>query len=216
MQSAHAKDLASKNSQITTLGNSVNNLSREKNSVFDQLQLRQAELESSQFHSESLQSQNTELQYQLRECQDRLAVLNEELAEVRREQDSKVRVPTTSAEDMARLLSTAEAKHESKIDELRRNLVAVEKERNDGEADWSHKLREKTRETDELKKDLQLSAKTRDEKEGIVESLTAELDRLQEEITSYQRQVLSLRLQTDNIKAIEVRYPIALPSYPCY
>jgi len=117
---------------------------------------------------------------------------------------------------MARLLSTAEAKHESKIDELRRNLVAVEKERNDGEADWSHKLREKTRETDELKKDLQLSAKTRDEKEGIVESLTAELDRLQEEITSYQRQVLSLRLQTDNIKAIEVRYPIALPSYPCY
>lgn len=205
MQGVHAKELANKNSQITSLGNSVNSLSREKNSIFDQLQLRQAELESSQFHSESLQSQNTEQQYQLREYQDRIAVLNEELTEARREQDSKVHVPTTSAEDMARLLSAAEAKHESKINELRKNLVAVEKERNECEADWSRKLGEKTRETDELKKVLRLSAETRDENEGVVESLKEAVDRLRDETTSYQRQVSSLQMQADNIKDIEVR-----------
>jgi chromosome segregation ATPase len=204
LQNAHVKELAAKNSQITSLGNSVNALSREKNSIFDQLQLRQAELESSQFHSQSLQSQNTELQYQLREYQDRIVVLNEELAETRREQDGKVRAPTTSAEDVARLLSAAEAKHEFKIDELRRNLAAVEKERNECEADWSRKLREKTRETDELKRVLQSSAKTRDEKEGVVGSLRAEVDRLREEVTSYQRQVSGLQLRADNIKDIEV------------
>jgi chromosome segregation ATPase len=205
LQGVHAKELANKNSQITSLGNSVNSLSREKNSIFDQLQLRQAELESSQFHSESLQSQNTEQQYQLREYQDRIAVLNEELTEARREQDSKVHVTTTSAEDMARLLSAAEAKHESKINELRKNLVAVEKERNECEADWSRKLGEKTRETDELKKVLRLSAETRDENEGVVESLKEAVDRLRDETTSYQRQVSSLQMQADNIKDIEVR-----------
>jgi len=100
-------------------------------------------------------------------------------------------------------LSAAEAKHEFKIDELRRNLAAVEKERNECEADWSRKLREKTRETDELKRVLQSSAKTRDEKEGVVGSLRAEVDRLREEVTSYQRQVSGLQLRVDNIKDIE-------------
>jgi hypothetical protein len=50
-------------------------------------------------------------------------------------------VPATSPEDVARLLSAAEAKHASKIADLKKNLAAVEKERNEGEADWSLKLR---------------------------------------------------------------------------
>lgn len=177
----------------------------EKNSIFDQLQLRQAELESSQFHAESLQSQNTELQYQLREYQDRIAAMTEDLIETRREQANNARIPTTSAEDIARLLSATEAKHESKIAELRRSLAAVEKERNDGEADWSRKLREKTRETDELKRSLQSSARMQSEKKGIVESLKGEINQLREDVISYQRLMSSLQLQVDNIKDIEVR-----------
>ena len=197
--------MSDKNSQITSLENSVNALSREKNTIFDQLQLRQAELESSQFHLSSLQSQNTELQYQLRECQDHISAVNEELAEARREQDNNVRAPTTSAEDMARLLSAAEAKHESKLAEVRRNLTVVEKERNDSESDWSRKLREKIRETDELKRVLQSFSITQDEKEGVVGTLQGEVDRFREEATSYQRQLSSLQLRVDSIKDIEVR-----------
>lgn len=196
--------MASRNSQISSLESSVNALSKEKNSIFEQLQLRQAELESSQFHAESLQSQNTELQYQLRESQDRIAVLNEELVEARREQESNVRVPVASPEDMARLLAAAEAKHASKIAELKKNLAAVEKERNEGEADWSLKLRQKTRETDELKQGLQSSAKFRGESEEVVRGLKEEIKRLGEEISSYQRQISGLQLQADKVKEIEV------------
>jgi len=131
--------------------------------------------------------------------------VNEELAEARREQDNNVRAPTTSAEDMARLLSAAEAKHESKLAEVRRNLTVVEKERNDSESDWSRKLREKIRETDELKRVLQSFSITQDEKEGVVGTLQGEVDRFREEATSYQRQLSSLQLRVDSIKDIEVR-----------
>jgi hypothetical protein len=156
-----------------------------------------------------MQSQNTELQYQLRECQDHVSAMNEELAEARREQDNNVRAPTTSAEDMARLLSAAEAKHESKLAELRNHLTAVEKERNDSESDWSRKLREKIKETDELKRVLQSFAMAQDEKDGVVGTLQGEIDRLREEASSYQRQVSSLRLRADSIKDTEVRlFPI--------
>jgi hypothetical protein len=140
--------------------------------------------------------------------------MNDEILEARREQNNNVRIPMTSAEDVARLLSAAEAKHESKMVELRKHVAAVEKERNEGEADWSRKLRDKTRETDELKRVIQSSAKTRDEKEGMVESLKGEINQLQEEIISYQRQVSGLQLQADNIKDIEVKFSTAaLPKF---
>lgn len=151
-----------------------------------------------------MQSQNTELQFQLRESEDRIAVLEEGLVEARRDQDSSARVPTTSAEEVARLLSAAEAKQASKIAELKRNLAAVEKERNEGEADWSRKLREKTRENDEMKRVLQSSDKTRDENEEAFGGLKAEIERLKEEATSYQRQLSGLQTQADKVKEIEV------------
>lgn len=204
MQSTHVKEITAKNSQISALENSVNSLSKEKNAFFEELQLRQAELESSQSHLDSLQGQNTELHYQLRECQDRVAALTEEVIDARRQPTHSPRVSTTSAEDIARLLSSAEAKYEAKLAELRKNLAAVEKERNEGEAGWSRKLREKTRETDELKRVLQASAKTRDEKEEVADGLKGEIERLRAEITIYQRQMSALHLQADKFKETEV------------
>lgn len=131
-------------------------------------------------------------------------MLAEELVEAQREQNSSVRVPTTSAEDVARLLSAAEAKHASKITDLKKNLAAVEAERNEGEANWSRKLREKTRETDELKRTLQSSVKTRGENEEVVRGLKVEIQRLGEEVNTYQRQISALQLQADKVKDIEV------------
>lgn len=135
--------------------------------------------------------------------------MNEELAESRREQECNVRVPATSPEDVARLLAAAEAKHASKIADLKKDLAAVEKERNEGEADWSLKLRQKTRETDELKMILQSSAKIRGESEEIVRGLKEEIQRLGEEISSYQRQISGLQLQAEKVKEIEVTEFIA-------
>ncbi|KZP31268.1 hypothetical protein FIBSPDRAFT_724700 [Athelia psychrophila] len=203
-KSLHVKELTAKNSQIASLQNSVNSLTKEKNSLFDELQMRQAELESSTSHLESLQGQNTELQFQLREFDDRIAVLNEEVNDTRRQQTDSPRVPTASAEDVARLLSSSEVKYESKLAELRKNLAAVEKERNEGEADWSRKLREKSRETDELRRVLQSSSQTRDESEEVLGGLKAEIEQLRAEITGYQRQISALQMQVDEVKETEV------------
>ena len=182
----------------------TNTLSRDKNSFFDQLQLRQAELESSQYHLDSLQSQNTELQYQLREAKDRLVLVNEELSDARREQDAKSQGPITSAEDVARLLSAAQAKYESKIGDLKKNLDTIERERNEGEAEWSRKLREKAREADDLKRTLDISAKNWEQKESIIKELKEENERFREEVGLYQAQASDLHVLSDKVKEVEV------------
>ncbi|KAF9499721.1 hypothetical protein BDN71DRAFT_1486818 [Pleurotus eryngii] len=194
-KSGYSKEIASKDSQISTLEKSVNALSNDKNNLFEQMQLRQAESESLQSHLESLQSQNAELQFQLREANDRLALLSENLAEARHEQDAKAQAPLASSEEVARLLSATQSKYETKLADMRKDLLATEKERNDAEADWSRKLREKTREADELKRVLASSAKIREESQATVDDLASQIDQLKQEIQQYKRQVVELQHQ---------------------
>lgn len=182
----------------------MNNVTRDKNTFFDHLQLRQAELESAQSHLESLQSQNTELQYQLRETHDRYALLKEDFAETQREQESQAREPAASTGEMARLLSETEAKYESKISDLKRNIRAIEKERNDGELEWSRKLRDKARETEELKRVVGSVTRTRESGEEMVAELKAEIGRLEDESRLLQKQFSDLLLSNSKVKEDEV------------
>lgn len=204
LQSTYAKELSSKGSQISQLEASLTNVSRDKNAFFDQLQLRQAELESSQSHLESLQSQNAEMQYQLRESEDRIALLSEELAEARREKDDRAPESVVSSEDVARLLSAAEAKYESKLGDLKRSLNAIERERNDSEADWSRKLREKVKETEDLKRVLGSATRSKHEDQGVVDGLKTEIERLRGDVRLHQAQVSELQGQMNKVKDDEV------------
>jgi len=197
-------ELTQKRSQIAALETSVNNLSRENRTFFEQLQIRQAELESSQHHVGTLQSQNTELQFQLRETQDRVVLLTEEISDLRGEQDMRAHGSGGPQEDISQLISTMEAKYEAKLAEIKRNLAVVEKERTESEADWSRKLCEKSRETDELRMILQSSAKLREEKESTTELLKGEIERLTAEVQNHQRHAGELQLQVDRIKGAEV------------
>ncbi|KAF8216144.1 hypothetical protein K438DRAFT_1926517 [Mycena galopus ATCC 62051] len=202
-KSSHSKEVATLTSRITSLESTLTGLTNDKNAFFDQLQLRQAELESAQYHLDSLQSQNTELQYQLREAEERSALLTDDITEVRREQDSRAREPSTSAEDVARLLSAAEAKYESKLADLRKNLNVVEKERNESEAQWSRKLREKVRENDELKQVLGSATKNRELDEGVVGKLNDQIKLLQEEVRVQQAEAAELRAQAASLEDVE-------------
>lgn len=204
-KSMHLKELSSKNSQISTLENSLNNTTRDKNAFFDQLQLRQAELESAHTHLESLQHQNTEFQFQLRESNDRLALLREEYAELQREQEATARQrdPVTPAGDVAHLISAVEAKCEVKISELKRNLITLEKERNEAEGDWSRKLREKGKELDELKRVLGSAAKTRETDEGVASELRAEVSHAKEVAKVLRQQVSELPLLQDQLSELK-------------
>jgi hypothetical protein len=183
---------------------SVNNLSLENRTFFEQLQIRQAELESSQHHAGTLQSQNTELQFQLREARDRVTLLTEEISDLQGEQDIRPQGSGIHQEDISQLISAMEAKYEAKLAEIKRNLVLSEKERTESEADWSRKLCEKSRETDELKMILQSSAKLREEKESTSGVLKDEIEKLTAEVQNHQRQASEFQVQLDRMNDAEV------------
>ncbi|EGN92554.1 hypothetical protein SERLA73DRAFT_99084 [Serpula lacrymans var. lacrymans S7.3] len=203
MKESHFKELAFKNSRLSSLEASVNSLSAEKNSLFDQLMIRQAELESSQCHSETLQSQNTELEFQLRECRNNISLLNEEILDVRGDQSIRSQTSLTSSEELVQSLAAAEAKYEAKISHLRKSLEAVEKERNENEAEWSRKLREKIQEAEEFDRMLQSSAGAREKEIEAVEEVKAEVTRLNIELKSQQEQCSVLRQQMEHLKNTE-------------
>lgn len=167
--------------------------------------MRQAELESSQGHMESLQSQATEFQYQIRELTDRNALLVEELAETQAEHQRPDKGPEMSAEEVARLLSAAETKYESRLADLRKQLDAVEKERNDADSDWSTKFSKKAKEVEDLKKSIASGAKSQVNNEQLVLQLRDEVDRLREEVRSQHKHALDLQRQADKVKDVEAR-----------
>lgn len=210
LKMSHSTESTLKRSQITTLEASVNNLSRENRSSFEQLQIRQAELESSQHHVGILQSQYTEVQFQLREAQDRLTLLTEEISDLRGEQETRLHGPGAPQEDVSQLISMMEAKYEARLAEIKRNLVLAEKERTESEADWSRKLCDKGRETDELKMILQSSAKLREEKESITGVLKSEIERLEAEVQNHQRHALELQLQVDRMNDAETSFQLRI------
>ncbi|KAK0233161.1 hypothetical protein IW262DRAFT_1470284 [Armillaria fumosa] len=202
-KSSNTKELSMKNSQITQLQTSLKSLAEDKNSLFDELQLRQAELESSQSLLESTQGQNTELQYQLRELEDRVSFLNAELLDAQRGRADLPREPGVSSEEVARLLVASEAKYEAKVMELQRGIAIIEKERNDTEAEWSRKLREKVKETEELKRALGTTVKSKEQDEGVVNQLHQEISELRDELETQGRQVDELHSQLNQARVAE-------------
>ncbi|KAJ3502953.1 hypothetical protein NLJ89_g8655 [Agrocybe chaxingu] len=202
-KSAYTKELTAKTSQISTLEISLNNVSRDKNAFFDQLQLRQAEVESAQGHLESLEHQNTEFQFQLRESNDRLALLKEEYAELLRESESRSREPTTSADEVARMISATETKYEARIAEMKRNISVLEKERYESEADWSRKLKEKVKDLEEMKRILGTATRSRENEENLIAELKAELAKAQETSKALQHQAAELPILREQVQELQ-------------
>ncbi|KAG8894748.1 hypothetical protein FRC01_012779, partial [Tulasnella sp. 417] len=165
-KASHTKELNTKAARISQLEATVKNLTQEKDSLFDQMQLRQAELESSQSHLENLQNQNNELQYQLREANDRIALLeSEETAFSRSPASPRLRshdsgtstnLPPSPSHDapveLARLLSEAESKYEARLSDLRSKIRSMEKERNESEEEWARNLGERGKEIERVKR----------------------------------------------------------------
>ena len=194
---------------------SVNlNLTREKDRLFDELEMRQAELESSNSHLETLQSQTTEYQHQIRELTDRIALLEGELTDVQREVN-----PTSGAgmpaEEVARLISATEAKYEARLAELRGQLETIEKERNEADAEWNSKVAAKALEAEELKKVIGKSQKSEVDHGVVEEKLRGDIAALKEETRVYQRQQIEFQRQVEKIKESEVNPWSRTEFYSC-
>lgn len=132
--------------------------------------------------------------------------MNEELFEARREHESTPKDATASA-DTARLLATVEAKYEGKLTEMKRVLNTIEKERNESDAEWSRKLREKNKETERLNRMLGTATQSKAQEEGVAEDLKMEISRLQKLIQAGQSEISSLHAQIAQVKENEVSVP---------
>jgi chromosome segregation ATPase len=204
MQSLHSKETEANKARIAELEVQVRRLASEKDDIFDQLQMRQAELESSQSHLGSLQSQTVELRYQLRESTDRITLLTDELAESRKKRATQA-LTGPPAEEVTRLLSAAEAKYEARIADLRRQIVAVERERDEGEALFGKRLSEKTKELDHLQSLVDMSAKGREEEDETIAALQKEIEALREASKVREQLIVELRSETGKVAEVEVR-----------
>lgn len=165
--------------------------------------MRQAELESSQSHLESLQSQTVELQYQLRESTDRIALLTDELAEARKERVANTQ-GSPPAEEVTRLLAATETKYEARIADLRRQMAAVERERDEGEALFNKRLSEKAKEVEQLQSLINISARGREEEGENVVALQKEIDSLREASKVREQLITELQAEAGKITEVEV------------
>ena len=197
-------EISAKKSRISNLENTVANLTSENRSFFEQLELGQAEFESSQCHAESLQAQNTELQFQLKELRERITLLNDEVGELRGEHEMRSQAPSASTEEISQLVSSIEIKCEAKLSELKKTLTTAEKERTEAEANWSRKLTAKTKETEELKRMLQSSVQSRERDEDVTAALNAEIEKLHTEARSQHGRLYELQTHIDAFKDAEV------------
>ncbi|THV04873.1 hypothetical protein K435DRAFT_648447 [Dendrothele bispora CBS 962.96] len=200
-KSVHTKAINAKTSRISQLETSLEVLTRDKNSYFDQLQLRQAEYESSQEQVELLRNQNAEMQHQIREYADQFALLKEELHEAQREQGRPVVSP--SSEDTARLMSAVEARYEAKLADLKRVLQNVEKERGESDTEWARVLREKKREVEELKQMLGSATRSKEQDEDVVGDLKTQISSLQAAIQSKESQISRVSAELAQVKDVE-------------
>jgi len=199
----HTQEAKTLNDKIYSFESANLNLTREKDGLFDQLEMRQAQLESSNTHLETLQSQTTEYQYQIRELNDRVALLDGELNDAQREANP-ANGTGMSTEEVARLISAAEAKYEARLAELRGQLEVIEKERNDADAEWDSKVAAKALEVEELKKVIGKNQKSEVDHEAVEEKLREEIATLKEEVRGYQRQQTEFQRQVERIKESEV------------
>ncbi|KAF9650502.1 hypothetical protein BDM02DRAFT_1385736 [Thelephora ganbajun] len=149
LKNVHAQGVKVLNDKIYSFELANLNLTREKDRLFDQLEMRQAELESSNTHLETLQSRTTEYQYQIREFSDRVALLEakyearlselrgqlETIEKERNEADaewnSKVATKALEAEELKKVIGRSqknEIDHEVVEEKLREEITALNEE----------------------------------------------------------------------------------------
>jgi chromosome segregation ATPase len=202
-----------KSAQIDRLESTIRSLSAEKDNLFDQLQMRQAEVESAQSLLEVLQGQNTELQYQVREKDGRIALLNEELSDSRQEQHFGPPDPSTSPEEVAKLLAAAEARHETKSSVLKQKLASMEAERVEVETEWRRNVEAKAQEAQRWKSMVDTASQSRQDHDDRMQGLQVDVERLRLAARTRDHEVSQLRAQIERLTLDEVRLVLSLFHY---
>ncbi len=124
---------------------------------------------------------------------------------MQREQELRAREPSTSVENIAHLLAATESKYEVKVTELKRVNAILEKERNDSEAEWSQKLKDRSSEIEELKRLLGHSTKSQEKEEEVVAELEEEVEHKREEVVALQRELADMTKACSRLESAQVQ-----------
>jgi chromosome segregation ATPase len=208
------KELAAKDARIAHLEATVKELNAARDSVFDQLQLRQAEVESSSSHQDALKTKTAELEYELAETKDRLAALQDEVDDLRRHRNDASR----DEGNTRRLLAEAEARHVAKVRDLEALSKQLQKDRRETEDEMGRNLQERLKEVERLraalaKKDVDYaeSVQNSQKREKRIEEAEKARSELEKRLKSVEGALETVRDEATTAQQAEVR---SLP-LPC-
>ena len=206
----HGKELAAKSREVERLEENVRVLEREKDGLFEEVQLRSGEIESARVQLDVLQSQGEEMRFRLRESEERTAILQEGLSGARRGHtmnDLEASIPGPGAGELAALLSETTSRHEVRLAELRNRMRTIELERAEAEESWSRTLQQRAEENERLRgtiaikdrefKDALDGRRARDE---VVQRLEADVERERKEKEADRRQISELAREVEDLR----------------
>ena len=145
-----SKELSTKDTRIKQLESTVREISVGRDSLFDQLQLRTAEVESIAENQEQLRSQAEELKYELKEAKDRSAAVVDELEELRKARRDVSRDDANTR----RLLAEAEVRSEARVRDLEAHTRQLENDRLETEKEMSSNLQERLKEVERMRQQI--------------------------------------------------------------
>lgn len=206
----HAKELAAKNREVERLEENVRVLGREKDGLFDEVQLKNGEVESARVQLDVLQGQAEEMRFRLRESEERMGTLQEGLAEARRghtANDLYASTPGPGAGELAALLSETTSRHEVRLAELRNRMRTIELERAEAEESWSRTLQQRAEENERLRgiitikdREFKDALDGRRAKDEVVQRLEADVERERKEKEADRRQISELAREVEDLR----------------
>jgi len=155
LKSEYSRMVDDQSAKIMNLESATQTISKERDELFDQLQMRTAELESSQSLLEVLESRTKELEFRLRESLDRISFLTEELQMSQNPSRTSRQTDNNASEDVTRLLLEVEGKYASRLSEARSRIKLLEKERSHAEEEWNRGINEKSKSLERLRVSLE-------------------------------------------------------------
>ncbi|KAG0143925.1 hypothetical protein CROQUDRAFT_660650 [Cronartium quercuum f. sp. fusiforme G11] len=146
-KAAYERELTMRNSKISQLDARVRELSLERDRLFDQLQSKHAEIESTTARHDEIQGRAGELQHQLNDSRDHLAALLEEVDNLRQLSSSQV----NGEDGYRKLLAEVQSQHASQTALLSARISQLEKERTDLEHDLGQTLKARLKDIEQMR-----------------------------------------------------------------
>ena len=221
-KAGHAKEISNKSAKVNGLEAIVKELNATKQQQFEDLQSRQAEVETARAEMVTLQSRTKELEFQLREVSERCAMLEDQAvtAASRTSTPGRGRAllangsthaspspspagrdPATSAAEVQRLLADAEQKAEAKVSELRGRIRLLERERNEVEEEWAAKVGERVREVEKLRRVVLEKENEHADTLRVVKEREAAIEAKEAQRKEVERSLLAMETQIQDAKA---------------